>query len=97
MVHDFRDAISTPVIAARFQNTVAAMVYETVVMLREQTGLRDIALSGGVWQNYHLLNTALSLFAGTGFRVFIHRLTPTNDGGLALGQAVIADQNIQAL
>jgi hydrogenase maturation protein HypF len=96
VVHDFLDHVSPAIIAARFHNTVAGIVYETSIMLRERTGLQDVVFSGGVWQNHHLLKMTLALFAGTDFRVFIHRLSPPNDGGLALGQAVIADQIISA-
>jgi hydrogenase maturation protein HypF len=49
-----------------------------------------VVLSGGVWQNMTLLTKCLSLLRGAGFEVFIHSLVPANDGGLALGQAVIA-------
>jgi len=50
----------------------------------------EVALSGGVWQNITLLGRTLSLLRNDGFKVYIHQEVPTNDGGLSLGQAVIA-------
>ena len=50
-----------------------------------------MALSGGVWQNQLLLNLVRDGLEKDGFTVYFHQQTPTNDGGLALGQAVIAN------
>ncbi len=49
-----------------------------------------IVLSGGVWQNITLLDKSCRLLAQQDFQVLIHRQVPTNDGGIALGQAVVA-------
>jgi hydrogenase maturation protein HypF len=58
--------------------------------LREATDLNEVALSGGVFQNMTLLERLLPLLQKAGFTVYTHRLVPPNDGGLSLGQAVIA-------
>ena len=58
--------------------------------IRVETGIDEVALSGGVWQNITLLRRTLSLLEVDGFRVYLHREVPPNDGGLSLGQAVIA-------
>jgi hydrogenase maturation protein HypF len=55
------------------------------------TGLNQVVLSGGVFQNRLLLRKAVGLLETGGFQVFTHRQVPTNDGGIALGQAVIAN------
>jgi hydrogenase maturation protein HypF len=78
------------IISARFHNGVAAMVLEVCTRLRAQTGINALALSGGVWQNLTLLTRTLDLLHPHGFTVLIHSKVPANDGGLALGQAVIA-------
>ena len=58
--------------------------------LRNQHGLETVVLSGGVWQNMFLLRRAASRLEQDGFEVLVHRQVPANDGGLALGQALIA-------
>ncbi|MBI3764785.1 MAG: carbamoyltransferase HypF, partial [Chloroflexi bacterium] len=87
---DFRAGVPAPIIAARFHNGVAAMIRDVCVLLREQQGLNEVALSGGVFQNVTLLGKTLAFLREAGFEVLIHRLVPPNDGGIALGQALIA-------
>lgn len=77
-------------IAARFHQAVAALIADVCARLASQHGLREVALSGGVFQNVTLLGRTLTLLRATGFDVLTHQLVPPNDGGLALGQAVIA-------
>ena len=87
---DLGAGVSAPVIAARFHNGVAALIEETCVTLRERCGLDTVALSGGVFQNLLLADRVVSALARRGFRVLTHRRVPCNDGGISLGQAVIA-------
>jgi hydrogenase maturation protein HypF len=87
---DLSAGVSAPVIAARFHNGVAALIEETCVTLRDRCGLDTVALSGGVFQNLLLADRVVSALAGRGFRVLTHRRVPCNDGGISLGQAVIA-------
>ncbi|MFZ5857044.1 MAG: carbamoyltransferase HypF [Chloroflexota bacterium] len=77
-------------ISARFHNGLADVVRVAALGVREATGVNEVALSGGVWQNLTLLRRTLPLLENEGFKVYIHREVPTNDGGLSLGQAVIA-------
>jgi hydrogenase maturation protein HypF len=77
-------------ISARFHNTLALMTLEACKQIRERTSLKVATLSGGVFQNLYLTEKTLALLEGEGFRVLTHSLVPPNDGGLALGQAVIA-------
>ena len=56
----------------------------------ENTGLKRVALSGGVFQNMLLLKKSVDILEREGFEVFIHRRVPTNDGGISLGQAAAA-------
>lgn len=90
MLTDLRAGVPASALSARFHNGIAAMVCSAVVQISETTRLQDVVLSGGVWQNITLLRRTLSLLKERQFRVYIHREVPTNDGGLALGQAVIA-------
>jgi hydrogenase maturation protein HypF len=90
IVADLRAGTTPPIISARFHNGLAYMVWQVCRTLRERTGLSQVALSGGVWQNMTLLRHATSMLKSDGFTVLVHHLVPANDGGLALGQAVIA-------
>ncbi|HEY6480894.1 MAG TPA: carbamoyltransferase HypF [Streptosporangiaceae bacterium] len=87
---DLSAGVSAPVIAARFHNGVAALIEDTCVALRDRSGLDAVALSGGVFQNLLLADRVVAALAGRGFRVLTHRRVPCNDGGISLGQAVIA-------
>jgi hydrogenase maturation protein HypF len=78
-------------IGARFHETVSAIALAACQHIRERAGLNEVALSGGVWQNQVLLHLASARLAGAGFEVYFHRQTPANDGGLALGQAAVAN------
>jgi hydrogenase maturation protein HypF len=90
LVKDVMAGVSIPKISARFHNGLAEAVRETVQRISGETSIRSVVLSGGVWQNLTLLRRTLSLLRESGFEVYIHRVVPTNDGGLSLGQAAIA-------
>ena len=90
VVADVRSEVPSGVIAAKFHNGVAAMIRDVCAHLREQSDLNEVVLSGGVFQNVALLKRVLSLLRASGFTVYTHHLVPPNDGGLSLGQAVIA-------
>ncbi len=78
------------IIAARFHLGLARAAAELAVRLAEARGLDTVALSGGVMQNKTLFEALARELRGRGMRVLSHRQVPANDGGLALGQAVIA-------
>jgi hydrogenase maturation protein HypF len=90
VVGDVRAGIPPTVIAARFHNGLALMIRDVCVRLREESDLNEVALSGGVFQNITLLGCVLPLLREAGFTVYTHQLVPPNDGGLSLGQAMIA-------
>lgn len=77
-------------IGARFHITAAQMAVQAALAVRDRTGLNEVVLSGGVWQNQVLLDLTRTLLRAEAFEVYAHRQTPANDGGLALGQAAIA-------
>jgi hydrogenase maturation protein HypF len=77
-------------IAARFHGGVAALIQQGCVLAREQHGLSTVALSGGVFQNLTLLTQTVARLEARGFRVLVHSRVPCNDGGISLGQAVVA-------
>ncbi|PWH13175.1 MAG: carbamoyltransferase HypF [Anaerolineae bacterium] len=90
LIADVLAGVPVSRISARFHNGVAEMVKTMCLRLSDQYDLSEVALSGGVWQNIFLLRKTLMLLEREGFTVYIHSKVPANDGGLALGQAVIA-------
>jgi hydrogenase maturation protein HypF len=81
----------TSVMAARFHNTIARMIMELCQSISLKSDIKQVALSGGVFQNRLLLRKARPLLESAGFKVYTHRQVPCNDGGISLGQAVIAN------
>jgi hydrogenase maturation protein HypF len=100
---DFRDTIRAIVRdesaralrSARFHNTVSAAIAEACRRIRAAEGLAVVCLSGGTFQNAYLLGRTAQLLRTAGFRVFTHTIVPPNDGGLSLGQAVIASNRLR--
>jgi hydrogenase maturation protein HypF len=91
IVEDVRVKKSTEIIAARFHRTIANIALDICKCARDSAGLNEVALSGGVWQNQVLLDLVRDGLRQNGFVVYFHQQVPTNDGGLSLGQAVIAN------
>jgi hydrogenase maturation protein HypF len=87
---DLVAGVARPVIAARFHNGVAALIRDGCLLLRERHGLSTVALSGGVFQNLLLLEAVAGQLEALGFEVLVHSRVPCNDGGISLGQAVVA-------
>ena len=81
-----RDRSPLDHIAARFHNALV----EWILDVAQQSGVDQVALSGGTFQNRYLTERAAARLEGAGFRVFTHQRVPANDGGIALGQAVLA-------
>ena len=81
-------------ISTTFHNSIIAMIVETCSRLRDAFSINRVALSGGCFQNTYLLSRSIERLAGEGFEVFYHQQIPPNDGGLALGQALIANEQL---
>ena len=88
---DMVAGVARPVIAARFHNAVAASIVAACTQVRGlRPALTMVALSGGVFQNVLLIERAAEGLERAGFRVLLHSRVPANDGGISLGQAVVA-------
>ena len=77
-------------ISGRFHNTLIQMLTDACLKIREESGIEQVAMSGGAFQNRTLLTGLTRALSDEGFRVYSHEKVPTNDGGLSLGQAVCA-------
>jgi hydrogenase maturation protein HypF len=97
IVGDVTGGVATGEISARFHFTMASVIADSCDRLRASHGLTRVCLSGGTFQNLRLLGNAVTLLRERGFEVFTHHRVPTNDGGLALGQAVIAGFSLRAV
>jgi hydrogenase maturation protein HypF len=77
-------------VAGRFHRTIAAATLEVCRALRGGTGLERVCLSGGVFQNELLTSDLVARLETVGFEVFLPRQAPVGDGGIALGQVLVA-------
>lgn len=97
MIREVTEAVLTgddrASLARAFHVTLAAGTAEMCAAIREASGMNRVVLSGGVFQNKLLAEGVHDLLLARNFQVFTHRLVPPNDGGLALGQAIIAGRS----
>ena len=91
IIADLTEGTAIATISARFHCTVAQIIVEVCSRLATETGIRQVALSGGVFQNRLLLRRVATALSAAGLTPIIHAQVPCNDGGVSLGQAVIAN------
>jgi hydrogenase maturation protein HypF len=96
VVSDTQQRVPAGVIGQRFHHTLVEIVRTVCEQIRQKEGLTMVALSGGCWQNRLLLSATISRLQETGFSVYVHHQVPANDGGLSLGQAVVAAARLGA-
>ncbi len=90
ILNDIRKQESKSVISTKFHNTLIESTAACVCKIREKTAIKDVVLSGGVFENVYLLEGLISKLRNLQFNVYYNRLTPSNDGGISFGQAVAA-------
>lgn len=95
LVEDVRAGVRPEVMAARFHAGMVAAIVAACERMAATTGLDLVALSGGVWQNTTLLDRTVTRLGQVGLRVITHRRVPPNDGGIALGQALVAHARLE--
>ena len=91
VLQDLERGVPPSRISGKFHNTLAGIGVTLCRKIRAEGGPEKVALSGGVFQNRLLLERMTDALEGAGFKVLVHRRVPCNDGGLSLGQAVIAN------
>ncbi len=89
---DVLDGVPVFEISAKFNNAAANLILRLALRFREHEKINKVALSGGCFQNVALLKASLKRLREHDFEVLTHQKVPPNDGGLALGQAIIASQ-----
>ena len=90
VVDDMSKGVHPSDISSKFHATIIKMFSELCDIVRKESGLNRIALSGGVFQNSIILTGLMEKLEEKGFQVFTHTQVPANDGGISLGQAIIA-------
>ena len=90
IVNDLLAGKSEKEISSSFHRTLAMAFAVMCKKIREKTGINRVCLSGGCFQNKILLEDSIIQLENASFKVYHHQQVPTNDGGIALGQAVIA-------
>lgn len=91
IARDLAAGLPVPTISRRFHTAVVELVRRRCAEIAEATGVRQVVLSGGVFLNEFLLVNCLTALRRDGFEAYCHRQVPTNDGGIALGQVMVAD------
>jgi hydrogenase maturation protein HypF len=94
LADDIHSGTSVGDVVAGFHNGLLGALVAACELVREREKLRTVALSGGTWQNLFLLQRAQARLAEAGFEVLVHRRVPANDGGISLGQAMIANARV---
>ncbi len=90
IVHDITDEKELSFISAKFHKTFVDMFVKGVLKVKETTALNDVVLSGGVFNNSLVFDNMVKELENNGLKVYTHTKVPAGDGGISLGQAVIA-------
>jgi hydrogenase maturation protein HypF len=86
LTDDAKNGVAPGVCSAKFHNTIVDFTLAMCDNLKLRSGIKTVALSGGVFQNRTLLNRVRQGLLQKDYQVLIHRQVPSNDGGIALGQ-----------
>lgn len=81
-------------ISAKFHNTLAMIIFDITLRLSKDTGIHNVVLSGGTFQNMYLLNRVYKQLTSYDFKVYTHSHFPPNDGCISLGQLAIAGSRV---
>jgi len=95
IIEDISRRTSKQAIATRFHNTVVSVIRKVVLRLHRRTGIRDVALSGGTFQNGYLLRRVEALLTADGMRVHTNSHVPPNDACVSLGQAYLVRERLK--
>lgn len=93
VVNDMKRGVELLKISGKFHSTLVRMFSELCGIIGKETELNRVVLSGGAFQNSFLLTGLIQTLTRNNFQVFTHTHVPPNDGGIALGQAMVAAAN----
>jgi hydrogenase maturation protein HypF len=95
IIADIEGKTTREIISTRFHNSIVSVVRMMVRQLSEQYRLKDVALSGGTFQNLYILNRAIDVLSLDGMNVLTNREVPCNDACISLGQAYIVRERLK--
>ncbi len=95
LLNDLQSSLSVSNISARFHLGLAKAITRVIHKINAETGIKTVALSGGVFQNMSLLGACQKLLTQQSFTVLTQHQLPANDGGISLGQAAIAAAQLE--
>ncbi len=95
IVEDIKKGIDREIISGKFHKGLAEMIVDVSNLLREETGINKVCLSGGVFQNIVLRSEATKRLKKENFKVYNHNKLPPNDGGISAGQVAIAMKRLK--
>lgn len=90
IVNDLKKGEKPSTISAKFHNTISDVSVQACQIIKIETGIKHVALSGGVWQNKFLTSRTLDKLRQFGFVPLIHQILPPNDSCISLGQVMVA-------
>jgi hydrogenase maturation protein HypF len=94
IVHDLKNKVPASAISQRFHNGLVLAFEKVAELVRSATSINRVCLSGGTFHNVYLLTHLERRLSSSGFQVFTHHEVPAGDGGLSLGQAMIAAHRV---
>ncbi len=94
IVNDLMNSVDASRISSKFHRGLVAVIVKVSKLIREETNLKEVALSGGVFQNLFLRNLTTKRLSEAGFKVYNHTHIPPNDGGISVGQVAIASKRV---
>lgn len=95
IVEDIGHNVSAAMISARFHQALIQAIIQVCRIIRAERALNRVCLSGDCFQNMRLLRGSVDGLKAEGFNVYFSQRIPANDGGISLGQAVIACELVQ--
>jgi hydrogenase maturation protein HypF len=90
LLDDLGRDVSVATISRRFHKGLVECFVELATLLRKKTSLHRVCLSGGTFHNIYLSQRLEARLSEAGFEVFTQKEVPSGDGGLSLGQALVA-------
>lgn len=96
IISDLQERVPAPEISARFHSGLVNALARAAGILRQSSGLRRVCLSGGSFNNRFLLEQLQARLVACGVEVFTHAEVPAGDGGLSLGQALVAAHSLRS-